>query len=253
MKVTVCQLHNSREAFTADWDRLVAHVRTQRSDLVLLPEMPFFPWFPTPRDFDAAIWRAAVAAHDAWEKRLVELVPARILGTRPMDFGGVRYNVGFVWNNDESISETFHVKSCLSQEQSFWETSWYNKGVAEFETATLGSARVGMLIGMELWLKEAARTYGADGAQIIAIPRVDASADAERDAANEEWLAGGRAAAIASGAFCVSSTRSGNGDRGGGAGWILTPDGQTLAMTSRAAPFVSAEVDLTLVRPTPRG
>ena len=252
MKVTVCQLHNSREAFTADWDRLVAHVRAQRSDLVLLPEMPFFPWFPTTRDFDAAIWRAAVTAHDAWEKRLGEFMPARVLGTRPMDFGGVRYNVGFVWNNDESISETFHVKSCLSQEQSFWETSWYNKGAAEFETATLGNARVGMLIGMELWVKGAARAYGADGAQIIAVPRVDASAHAERDAANAEPLAGARAAPIAPGVFCVSSTRIGNGDRLGGTGWILAPDGQTLAVTSRDEPFVSAEVDLAAVKPARR-
>jgi len=34
--------------------------------IVLLPEMPFFPWFPTARDFDARTWRDAVAAHDDW-------------------------------------------------------------------------------------------------------------------------------------------------------------------------------------------
>lgn len=94
------------------------------------------------------------------------------------------------------------------------------------------------------------RDAAADGAQIVAIPRVDRSAETEVGAANEEWLAGGRAAAIASGAFCISSSRGGNGDRVGGAGWILAPDGQTLAMTSSDAPFVSAEVDLKALRPT---
>jgi N-carbamoylputrescine amidase len=250
MKITVCQLHNGRDALAADWDRLVAHVREQRSDFVLLPEMPFFPWFSTPRQFDAGVWRAAVAAHDTWEKRLSELAPAKVVGTRPMDFGARRYSVGFFWNEDEGISETFHVKSCLSNEEGSWETTWYEKGTAEFKTMALGVARVGMLIGLELWVPEAALTYAADGAQIVAIPRVDRSAETEVGAANEEWLAGGRAAAIASGAFCISSSRGGNGDRVGGAGWILAPDGQMLATTSSDAPFMSAEVDLEALRPT---
>ena len=250
MKITVCQLHNERDAFAADWDRLVAHVRAQQSDFVLLPEMPFFPWFPAPREFDGGIWRAAVAAHDAWEKRLSDLTPAKVLGTRPMDFGYIRYSAGFVWKEDEGISETLHVKSCLSHEEGAWETSWYEKGNAEFETMLLDGVCVGMLIGLELWVPEAARAYGADGVQIVAIPRVDRSAEVEHGAVNEEWLAGGRAAAIISGAFCVSSTRSGNGNRLGGIGWILAPDGHTLAVTSSDAPFVTAEVDLTAVRPT---
>lgn len=250
MKITVCQLHNERDAFAADWDRLVAHVRAQQSDFVLLPEMPFFPWFPAPREFDGGIWRAAVAAHDAWEKRLSDLTPAKVLGTRPMDFGYIRYSAGFVWKEDEGISETLHVKSCLSNEDGAWETSWYEKGNAEFKTALLGGTSVGMLIGLELWIAEAARAYGADGVQIVTIPRVDRSAAVESGAANEEWLAGGRAAAITSGAFCVSSTRGGNGNQVGGIGWILAPDGQTLAVTSSDAPFATAAVDLTAVKST---
>jgi N-carbamoylputrescine amidase len=249
MKVTVCQLHNEREAFAADWGRLVAHVKAQRSDLVLLPEMPFFPWFPTPREFDAGIWRAAVAAHDAWEKRLSELMPAVALGTRPVDFGALRYSAGFVWNEDEGITETIHVKSCLSNEDGFWETTWYQKAVPDFESATVGAARVGMLIGLELWVPEGASTYGQDKVHLIAIPRMDRSVDtAECAAANEEWLSGGRAAALESGAFCVSSSRGGHNNAAGGNGWILAPDGRTLARTSGEEPFVTAEVDLMQAR-----
>ena len=249
MKVTVCQLHNGREAFAADWDRLVAHVKAQRSDLVLLPEMPFFPWFPTPREFDAGTWRAAVAAHDAWEERLSELMPAVALGTRPVDFGALRYSAGFVWNEDEGITETIHVKSCLSNEDGFWETTWYQKAVPDFESATVGAARVGMLIGLELWVPEGASTYGEDKVHLIAIPRMDLSVDDDECvASNEEWLSGGRAAALESGAFCVSSSRGGHNNTAGGTGWILAPDGRTLARTSGEEPFVTAEVNLTRMR-----
>jgi N-carbamoylputrescine amidase len=249
MKITVCQLHNEREAFAVDWDRLVAHVKAQRSELVLLPEMPFFPWFPTPREFDAGVWRAAVAAHDAWEKRLSELMPAVALGTRPVDFGALRYSAGFKWNEDDGIAETIHVKSCLADEDGSWETTWYGKAAPDFQSSTVGAARVGMLIGLELWMPDAAKTYGEDRVQIIAIPRVDRSVDAEECVSSaQEWIAGGRAAALESGAFCISSSRGSNANPVGGPGWVLAPDGRTLAQTGVKEPFVTVEIDLTQVR-----
>ena len=79
MKITVCQLHDARDAFAKDWEELLDHVKVQESELVLLPEMPFFQWFPVSRRFDAGVWRAAVSAHGAGEQRLAELAPARVL------------------------------------------------------------------------------------------------------------------------------------------------------------------------------
>ena len=76
MKVTVCQFHDDPKAFEIDWQMLVAHVRIERSDFVLLPEMPFYPWFATSRTFNPAVWNAAVAAHEEWEQRLHDLAPA---------------------------------------------------------------------------------------------------------------------------------------------------------------------------------
>ena len=247
MKVTVCQFHNGRESFATDWNRLVEQVLIEGSELVLLPEMPFFPWFPTPRDFDAKVWRAALEAHDAWEGRMSELTPAIALGTRPIDFGNVRYNAGFYWNEEEGISETIHVKSCLTNEQGWWEATWYDKAVSDFESATVGPARVGMLIGLELWIPGQARLYGEDGVHLIAVPRVDRSRDADIGPANKEWLEGGRAAAIAAGAYCISSSRGSHGDDSGGSGWIISPDGEPLAITSRDQPFVSYDLDLSVI------
>lgn len=45
MKVTICELSNRDRGFVRDWDILVRHVRKHESDLVLLPEMTFYPWF----------------------------------------------------------------------------------------------------------------------------------------------------------------------------------------------------------------
>jgi N-carbamoylputrescine amidase len=246
MKVTVCQLHNGRESFAADWDSLLQHVQAERSELVLLPEMPFSPWFPTPRKFDADVWRAALAAHDAWEPRLSQLMPAIALGTRPIDFGNVRYNAGFYWNEEEGIAETIHVKSCLANEQGWWETSWYEGAVPDFEPAKVGSASIGMLIGLELWLLQQAKRYGEDGVHIVAVPRVDRSSDTD-GAALEAWLEGGRNAAKASGAYCISSSRGSHADGIGGSGWVLAPDGEPLAVTSPDRLFVSVDLDLTVI------
>jgi predicted amidohydrolase len=78
---------------------------------------------------------------------------------------------------------------------------------------------------------------------------MDRSVDtAEYAASNEEWLSGGRAAALESRAFCASSSRGGHNKAAGGTGWILAPDGRTLARTSGEEPFVTAEVDLMQVR-----
>lgn len=247
MKITVCQLHNGRAAFGRDWDRLVEHVRQQHSDLVLLPEMPFFSWFPTPREFDASVWRAAVAAHDEWEERLSELAPAVVLGTRPMDFGNRRYSAGFAWNDDEGIAATIHVKTCLSNEEGAWETTWYERVVPDFESATVGKASVGMLIGMELWQTDQAKAYGDDGVHFVAVPRVNGAIHDATPTPLDEWLAGGCTVATTSGAYCISSSRGDHGDSAGGAGWIISPQGEPLALTSSDAPFASAEVDLAAV------
>src|SRR5512145_39678 len=98
MRVTVTQMHDAPADFARDWVRLAEHVRLERSEVVLLPEMPFHPCFATPRTYDPTRWQAAVADHDGWEKRHGELGARHVLGTRPVDFGNERYNSAFIWD-----------------------------------------------------------------------------------------------------------------------------------------------------------
>lgn len=242
LSVTVCELSDSADAFARDWERLVAHVRAHQSDLVLLPEMPFCPWFAWRPDFDMSIWHDAVAAHDKWQERLTELEPAVVLSTRPVNHGVERLNEGFWWNNADGY-EVAHHKYYLPNEPGFWEASWYSRGNGSFSAIQCGETRIGFEICTELWAFEQARAYGKAGVQMIATPRATPTTSLEK------WLVGGRAAAVTAGAFSLSSNHVGSESdpvHFGGQGWIIAPDGEILGVTSREEPFVSAEIDLSL-------
>ena len=61
----------------------------------------------------------------------------------------------------------------------------------------------------------------------------------------DKWVAGGKVAAVVSGAYCFSSNRSGK--RGetefGGHGWAIDPDGRLLGFTSKKRPFVTVKMN----------
>jgi N-carbamoylputrescine amidase len=63
----------------------------------------------------------------------------------------------------------------------------------------------------------------------------------------ERWLLALRMAAIVSGAFVISSNHVGLGPSGvnfGGAGAIISPEGEVLGVTSFAEPFITIAVNL---------
>ena len=101
IKVTVCQMHDDPELFRKDWERLSGQVRIYGSDLVLLPEMPFSPWFAWQPKFETEKWQEAVKAHDSWIPRCRELAPAAVLGSRPANRGNGRFNEGFLWHQEK--------------------------------------------------------------------------------------------------------------------------------------------------------
>jgi N-carbamoylputrescine amidase len=242
MKVTVCEMNDDPEAFELDWTKLASHVRSQESEFVLLPEMPFAPWFGTTKSFDTRVWQASVDAHDRWLSRLGELSAMIVLGTRPINHDGKRLNEAFCWTERDGY-QAVHSKYYLPDEAGFFEASWYDRGDGSFSTVQCGRALVGFEICTEMWAFDHARLYGKQGVDIIATPR------ATEEASVETWLVGGRATAISSGAYSLSSNRSGLSKDGtvtfGGHGWIVGPDGKVLGLTSSLVPFVTIDVDLT--------
>ncbi len=244
MNVTVCQLNDDPQLLERDWQRLVEHVRAQGSDLVLLPEMPFYPWLARSAEFDLETWNAAVQAHVRWqEERFPELAPAVVLGSSPVTRGGRRLNEGFVWTAEHGARPA-HAKRYLPNEEGFYEASWYQRGDATFTPVEVGKLKIGFLICSELWFGEHARAYGKAGAHLLVCPRATPASSADK------WVAGGRAAAVVSGAYCLSSNRGGRDSHGtawAGRGWVVEPEeGDVLALTSEARPFATVEIDPTV-------
>lgn len=239
MRVTVCELRDDPATLEEDWRQLVAHVAAERSDLVILPEMPFAPWFATGPAFEAATWEAAVAAHESWITRIAELAPARVIASRPVGRSDGRRNEGFVAAHDTGYSPV-RDKYYLPDEEGFWEARWYERGDGAFPRTQAGPATVGLLICTELWFLERARAYGRAGAHLIAVPRATGKPTLEK------WLIGGRAAAVVSGAYVGSSNKRSDDPAVdlGGQGWLVGPDGEVLALTSPASPAVTVSLDL---------
>ena len=244
MRVTVCQIANEAEALAAAWAGLCEHLAGSGSDLVVLPEMPFAPWLAASPEVDRQQWSAAVAAHRGWCERLAELGVATVLGSRPVERPEPR-NRAFAWNATDGLVD-LHDKAYLPDEAGFWEATWYQRGRPEYELTTVAtrvgeSARVGVLLCTEMWFLEHARAYGRAGAHIVAVPRATPGSTLDK------WIAGGRTAAVVSGAYCLSAAPYNAPGRGadlGGGAWVIDPEGEVLALTTPEEPFATCEIDL---------
>lgn len=242
MRVTICELPDDRAGFERAWNELARHVSSERSSLVILPELPFASWpFGSPA-FDERRWKAVCEAH-ALESQVRSscLSPAAIVATRPTERACGRVNEAFA--RDLEGEHPLHQKRYLPNEEGGWEASWYTSGDGRFDTAVVSGASVGVLVCSELWFLERARAYGRAGAHLVLCPRATVASSVDR------WIVGGRAAAIVAGAYCLSSNRVGAAPGGlvfGGVGFAVDPEGDVLATTSEDCPFVTIDVDLAL-------
>jgi N-carbamoylputrescine amidase len=230
VKITVCQLHNAGAALDRDWSRLLDHARSQESELVLLPEMPFSPWLARSASFTAASWAAAVAAHDQFEARFLEFGAATLAGTRPVDFGNGRHNVAFLWDAHHGL-RTIHAKSQLENREGAWEPIWYVSSPADFTSVEIATSRAAFLIGAEFLATGAVEQYARDGATLILTPRSTPASDLK------QWLDVARSTAQRGQVFSASSNRAPDG-----AGWIIGPEGNVIAITDEARPFVTVDL-----------
>ena len=238
MRVTVCELPHEPAALETAWAALCAHTSRESSELVLLPELaPMEPVWETVR-FDLARWRAAEERCDGWLARLPELRAAHVVGTRPITIDGKLFNEGYLAFADGGVAP-LRRKSFLPDEAGSWEARWFNRGDALFPPYRAGAMSFGLNICTELWALDSYAEYARRGVHAILSPRATAAATTTK------WLAAGTVAAVRTGAFSLSSNRVDSTGACGGVGWIIDPDGQVLATTSRDAPFVTLDIDLT--------
>jgi len=239
MRVTVTELPHEPRALAAAWEALCRHTEGHRSELVLLPEFAMLDPVWERGLFDPAHWAATEALADHWVHRLPELGAALVVGTRPMSVNGQRYNEGFLWSADGEVTP-LRRKFFLPDEPGAWEAHWFDQGDHAFPVFHAGALSFGLNICTELWALESYAEYAARSVQMILSPRATAMGTTAK------WLSAGVVAAVRSGAYSVSSNRVDPSGAGGGAGWIIDPDGRVLALTTPHSPFMTAEIDLQL-------
>jgi N-carbamoylputrescine amidase len=240
IRVSVVELPDNRDRFELAWPALLQHVSFAESDVVVLPELPASSWFGVTSSFDQSRWGRIVAAHDELVSRLDAFGSAIVIGSRAANVGDKRQNVAFVWSKESGLVD-LHPKAILPEEPGFHEQSWYHPGTDDLKVVEVRGISIGVLLCSELMHTERARKLGNSGAAIIGVPR--ATGDHQR------WQIASQMAAIASGAFVLTSNRSGQaqGDPSvifGGRSMIVDPDGAILAETGRDKSFASASIDL---------
>lgn len=237
MRVTICELPHEAEALACAWDALCAHTRREGSELVLLPEFVMLEPLWESEWVDLARWQRAESASMAWMARLPELGARFVVGTRPVSAAGRRLNQGFLTSLEEG-QIPLRSKYYLPNEAGGWEGRWFDRGDAEFSVYRAGSASFGLNICTELWALESYSRYSKLGIDAVLAPRATSSATTSK------WLSVGVVAAVRAGAYCISSNRVDASGAYGGAGWIIAPDGELMALTSPSCPFATVEIDL---------
>jgi N-carbamoylputrescine amidase len=238
IRVSVCELPDNRINFELAWPALIQHVQFVESELVVLPELPASAWFGHRATFDQLIWDEVVAEHDELIAKLPEFGSAAVVGSRAANVDGQRLNLAFLWNRETGLID-LHAKAILPEEPGFREQTWYQAGPFTHRVVRAGQVELGILLCSELMATEIARDLGATGAVVVACPRATGG--------HQRWQVASQMAAIASGAYLLTSNRGGQGQDGntqfGGKGMIIDPEGALIAQTSGERPFATANID----------
>lgn len=242
MKVTVCQLADNKVQFKKDWQELRCYLENNKTDLLLLPEMPFYKWLAANKKVSLKSKLQSVKAHSAWLKEIEKLNADYTVYSAPELIDDKYLNTAFVFHKENGHRKV-HTKALFPEEPHFWEETWFDReSNVSFEACDLGSFSIGILLCTELWFTEKARNYGKQNVDILLCPRATGKSSAQ------QWLACGSTAAIISGAYCLSSNRYGYGENNfewGGAGWITEPvTGKLIDTTSAEKKFSTCTIDL---------
>lgn len=241
MKVTVSQLSNDIKQFEKEWEELKVHCKLNKSELILLPEMPFYSWIAHQPEINNTQKIAAVQAHEKWLQRIEELGDAIVAYSKPIIEGDKFYNTAFIWTK-ETGHQKVHTKYFFPEEEGFYEETWFDRTPKNFQLIEIKGIKIGFLLCTELWFTQYTRAYGLEGMDILFCPRASGKSSID------QWIRCGQTSSVIGGAYCLSSNRSGIGADNfnwGGTGWICQPmDGTLLGVTSNDSPFLTIDIDL---------
>ena len=233
MKVSICELPDDRIKFQSAWNQLLLETK-DKTDLLLLPELPFSAWFGRTNNFDLNIWEQSCKDHDSMITRFPDFFHSIVLGTRPVTEDNRHFNRGFCWTPEQGYNG-IHDKYYLPEEEDFYERTWFDRNNKDFSLHKIIDFKIGFQICTEVMFNEWSRYYGKKGANIIVVPRASSP--------HGRWEVALRMAAIASGCFVLSSNRR-DSKIFGGKGYIIDPNGKVLASTSKEKPIVTYDINI---------
>jgi N-carbamoylputrescine amidase len=219
------------------WGELTAAVAAAHPDILITNELPFGPWLAEEAAFSPGAAQASVAAHEAGLEALSVLGVPAVISSRPIWRGERLANEAFVLEG--GVARPLHRKQYFPDEPGWYESGWYGPDGTGFEVAEVLGIRLGVLLCTEAMFNEHARGYGRQGASLIVIPRASGTDQ-------ETWRIAGAMAALASGAYVVSSNRVGPSRGGvmfGGGGFAYAPRGRLLAATDPEHPILTFELE----------
>lgn len=237
MKVTCVEWPDGLVAGSPVWQSLLEGIVAEQSDLLITNEMPFGPWLASAPCFDAGQAQRSIDLHAAGLEALVGTGIPMVISSRPVWEGDRLANEAVVIRDGHV--EPLHRKQFFPDEPGWYEAKWFKTSQRDFTAKALGPVSVGMLLCTEAMFNEHARSYGVQGAGLIALPRATGTSQ-------RIWQTAGAMAAIASGAYVISSNRVGGGPDGpvfGGGCFAYAPDGELIGTTNHERPFFTVEVD----------
>jgi N-carbamoylputrescine amidase len=224
-------------AAAPQWAELTDSVTASHPDILVTNELPFGPWLAEHAVFSAKESNLSLRAHEKGLEGLIGLRLPAVISSRP------------VWNGKRLANEAFvlegravrplHRKQYFPNEPGWFESEWYAGDGSGFGVAEVLGIKVGVLLCTEAMFNEHARCYGKQRASLIVIPRASG-------VNIESWKIAGAMASLVSGAYVVSSNRTGRsrgGTQFGGGGFAYAPQGRLLAVTSSANPLGTLDLD----------
>jgi len=241
MKITICELSEKENELGNDWEALKIHTSKNKPQLILLPELPFSTWIAAEKKVNQKLRNLTIKKHEEWTERIKELKTPIVIYSRPELINEKLYNVSYACINGTEHRKV-HSKYLFPREKYFWEAHWFEREKEDFTLIEINDIKIGVLICTEIWFTEYARRYGREGIDILVCPRATPAESVN------QWIRCGQTLAVISGAYCLSSNKSGFSDYNfewGGHGWIAEPGtGDLIATTNRNKKFISADIDL---------
>src|ERR1043165_1407063 len=98
MKATICELSDDEINFVEDWKQLINHLNENKTDLLLMPEMPFCKWIASEKNVNNESKIQSVEKHEKWIMRMEELNAKQIVYSKPILAGDKFFNTAFIFD-----------------------------------------------------------------------------------------------------------------------------------------------------------